>query len=305
MEVFTIFFPKMMALFFVIVLGFIAKKVVEVDRNSIAKLLFYIIVPLVFFHSTANLDVDVELLILPLITASISSILGYLIFYFSKGYVEDKTRAVFSFASVNSNVGYFLLPVVWGVFDQTAAGIFVLMVLGNVLYENTIGFFICYQGHYSAKESFLKILKLPAIYGIILGLIFSYSQNIKIPQMFDDIFLNIRGAYSVLGMMMIGIGVADIKAFSFDLRFIGLSFVVKFVLWPLFSLFLVFLDKVFFNLYDATTYKMLILFSVAPLAANNIVIASVLDLYPDKVSTAVVASTLFAVFYIPIILYII
>lgn len=305
MEIFTSFLPKMVALFLVIILGFIARKSVEIERNTIAKLLFYIIVPLVFFHSTASLNIDPEMLALPLLTAGISGIIAYIIFYFTKGKIEDKTRAIFSFSSVNANVGYFLLPIVWQEFDQNAAGIFVLMVLGNAIYENTIGFFIAYQGCYSAKESLVKILKLPAIYGVILGLIFSYYPSLKVPNMLEDVFLNIRGSYSILGMMMIGIAIADIKELSLDLKFMSYSFLVKFIIWPLFSILLIMLDKSIFHLYDPITYKMLILFSVAPLAANNVVVASVLDLYPEKTSTSVVASTIFAVIYIPIVLYLV
>ncbi len=302
MEFYFILFAKLCALFSLVLLGFIARKFVEIDRQSIAKLIFYIIVPLVFFHAISKLKPEPELLILPIITASISAILASSIFYLSKNIVDDSTRAIFSFASANSNVGYFLLPLVWELFDEKAAGIFIIMVLGNVIYENTIGFFIAYQGHYTAKESMMKIVKLPALYGMLFGFLFSYSNHLHVPELFNDTLINIRGAYVTLGMMMVGVGLADIKNLNIDFKFIGANFIVKFILWPLLALVFISVDKIFIHAFDSVVYKMLILFSVAPLAANNIVISTVLNLHPDKVAASVVASTIFAVFYIPIVI---
>jgi len=301
MEFYFTLFTKLIALASLGLLGFIARKYVKVERESIAKLVFYILVPITFFHAIANLKPEPELIILPFVTAAISSILAFSIFYLGKNKSDSSTLAIFSFSSANSNVGYFLLPLVWALFDDKAAGIFVIMVLGNVIYENTIGFFIAYQGHYSAKESFIKILKLPALYGVLLGFIFSYSPHLHIPEMLDETLMNIRGSYATLGMMMVGIGLADIEDLNIDLKFIGYTFIVKFIAWPLISLIFIAIDKYLIHAFDPIAYKMLILFSVAPLAANNIIIATVLNLHPNKVSASVVASTIFAVFYIPIV----
>lgn len=302
MEFYFTLFTKLVALSSLGLLGFVARRYVKIERESIAKLVFYILVPITFFHAIANLKPEPELIILPFVTAAISSILALSIFYFGKNKSDSSTIAIFSFASANSNVGYFLLPLVWALFDDKAAGIFVIMVLGNVIYENTIGFFIAYQGHYSAKESLIKILKLPALYGVLLGFIFSYYSHLHIPQMLDETLMNIRGSYATLGMMMVGIGLADIEDLNIDFKFIGYTFIVKFLFWPLLSLVFIAFDKYLFHAFDPVAYKMLILFSVAPLAANNIIIATVLNLHPNKISAAVVASTIFSVFYIPIVI---
>ena len=137
---------------------------------------------------------------------------------------------------------------------------------------------------------------------MILGFTISLVDSFSIPEMFDDMLLNVRGAYATLGMMMIGIGLADIKEYKLDFKFIGASLIIKFLLWPLVALAFIALDKIFFHAYDPVVYKMLILFSAAPLAANNIVIATVLDLHPEKVAASVVLSTVFALFYVPLII---
>lgn len=293
-------FVKLMALFSLIGLGFIAHKVLDIDRISIAKLVFYILAPLVFFNSVGKLELDLSIIVLPLLIASFSSILAIASFYISKNYCNGVTRATFSFISANSNVGYFLLPIVWEFFDDVAAGTFVVMVLGNSIYESTTGFFIASRGKFSIYESFIKIAKLPSLYAMIFGFIISGVEQFSVPKMFNDVFANIQGAYATLGMMMIGFGLADIKDFKLDFKFISATFVVKFLFWPLLALTFVTIDKTLLHAYDPVMHKMLILFSTAPLAAHNIIIATVLNLQPEKVAASVVLSTVFALFYVPI-----
>ena len=295
-------FGKLFALSCIAGLGFIARKHLDIDKNSIAKIIFYLLVPLTFFSSIAKLKPEASLLLLPLITAAISSFIALATFYISKRHFDNATSAIFSFSCANSNVGYFLLPLVWEIFPAEIAGIFVIMVLGNVIYENTIGFFIAYQGQFSAKESMLKIVKLPAIYAVILGFIVSFSNDLSIPVIFNEPLNNIRGAYSSLGMMMIGMGLADIKHLQLDFKFISVSLVMKFLAWPLVALIFIVIDKLLIGAFDSDVYKMLLLFSIAPLAANNIVVSTMLNIHPDKVAASVVLSTFFAIFYIPLVM---
>lgn len=301
MEFAVFIFLKLIALFSFVVLGFVSRRFIGIDRLAISQLVFYIISPIVFFQAIARLKPEVEIFVLPLVTASISSILAILIFLSTKGFVKDTTRAIFSFISTNSNVGYFLLPIVWELFDDVAAGIFVVMVIGNNIYENTVGFFIAARGKFTLKESLGKLFKLPSFYAMIFGFTFSVVDCLSIPAMFNDALLSVKGAYSTLGMMIIGFGLADIKHFKLDFSFIISSFIVKFFLWPLLTLGFIYLDQNIIHFFDPIVYKMLILFSVAPLAANNIVIATVLDLHPEKVATSVFLSTIFAIFYVPLV----
>jgi len=300
--VFILIFKKLLALFCLIALGFVTRRWLQVDRDSIAKLIFYVLVPIVFFDAAAKSPPNVTLFNLPIIIAVISGIAAFIALYSSKYFLEVSYRSIFAFASANANVGYLLLPIVWEMFDSQAASVFVIMVLGNVIYENTIGFFIASSGNFSAKESINNIIRLPALHALLLGIIFSFVEKLSIPEMFHDVILNVRGAYSVLGMMIIGFAIADIKHLKLDWKFISSCLVIKFLVWPLLALITVEIDKHFIHAYDTTTHKMLILFSTAPLAANNVVIASLLKLHPDTVASSVVISTIFALFYIPIVI---
>ena len=65
---------------------------------------------------------------------------------------------------------------------------------------------------------------------------------------------------------------------------------------------LISLDFYIFKIYDYEIYRAFILLSIVPIAANTVIFATVLNVYPEKVSSAVLFSTIFALVYVPIII---
>ena len=64
----------------------------------------------------------------------------------------------------------------------------------------------------------------------------------------NNFIISMQGAYVTLGMMLIGFGISTIKNFSFDYKFIALSFLGKFIFWPLLMLALISLDFYIFKI---------------------------------------------------------
>ena len=118
----------------------------------------------------------------------------------------------------------------------------------------------------------------------------------------DNFVISMQGAYVTLGMMLIGFGISSIKNLSFDYKFISLSFLGKFVVWPLLMLILVLIDHYLFQFYTIEIYRAFMLLSIVPIAANTVIFATALDVFPEKVSSAVLFSTIFALLYVPIII---
>jgi predicted permease len=101
-------------------------------------------------------------------------------------------------------------------------------------------------------------------------------------------------------MMLVGLGVAELRTLRFDWRFISTAFVAKFIVWPVFVGAFLFADQNVFGLYDSRTHQMMALISCTPLAANTVAFATLLKAEPEKAGVAVLLSTLFALFYIPL-----
>ena len=99
---------------------------------------------------------------------------------------------------------------------------------------------------------------------------------------------------------IIGMGLATVHARHVDLKFISLAMVAKFIFWPLIIAGVVTLDKTLIHAYDHDIYNVLILMAIVPLAANTVTLATEVNVHPDKAAIAVLISTVFALFYIPL-----
>jgi predicted permease len=102
--------------------------------------------------------------------------------------------------------------------------------------------------------------------------------------------------------MLIGLGIGVRKKLKFDFKFIGVTFFAKFITWPLLILLIILLDKSFLHLYNPQIYEVMLLISIVPLAANAVAFSTLLQLHPEKASLAVLLSTVFALFYIPLVI---
>lgn len=301
MEIFLSIFLKIIPLYIFTALGFIAGRYLDIDAKGIGKLIIYIIAPFVIFEAITHSNLSISTFILPIIAFLMCSLVAFLFYEYGK-YIYGDTRAnVLAIVSSEGNTGYFGIPIALLLFDQNIFGIYILGTLGVTIFENTIVYYLTARGRYTVKESVSRLKKLPAIYAFMFAIIFLYF-DIKLPKLMDNFVINMQGAYVVLGMMLIGFGISKIKNFSFDYKFIALSFLGKFIIWPLLMLVLVLLDYYIFNIYNDEIYIAFMLLSIVPIAANTVIFATVLNVYPDKVSSAVLFSTIFGLVYVPIII---
>lgn len=217
-----------------------------------------------------------------------------------KNYWQDTSRNILAFTAGSGNTGYFGLPVAVAIFGEQAASIVILCIMGLVLYENSLGFFITARGHHTTKEALKKVFSLPSLYAFLLGLIFNLF-HLKVGEVYFEAMWIFRGLYTLLGMMMIGFGLSAVDRLKFDFKFFLVAFLVRFFLWPAAIFFLISFDKLFFNIFTPPMRQVLVLMSIVPLAANTVAYASALGVQPAKASVAVLASTLFALFYIPLV----
>lgn len=299
MEIFFTLVIKIIPLYCIIFLGFIAGKYLHVQRESIAKLLIYIISPVVIFNSILATPLTVGVLLLPVMFYLVSSCICLVTLFFSKHWWQDSTKNIVSFAAGSGNTGYFGLPVAIALLGPDVAGLALIATLGIILYENTVGFFITARGHHTIQESIQRVLKLPTIYGFIIGITINFLGFKLGPAYFD--FANLfRGAYTVLGMMLIGLGLASITSYKFDFKFISVTLVTKFIVWPVLILGIIMLDMSVLHFFNSTIYSVMKLLAIVPLAANTVAFATELKTHPEKAAFAVLLSTLVALLYIPL-----
>lgn len=299
MHIFFTLFLKIIPLYCIILLGYIAGRKLHVKKESIAPLLIYIIAPVVVFTGVSKADISAGTLSLPLFFFCLASTLCLFAYTVGSLIWKDSEKNILAFAAGAGNVGYFGLPVAVAVFGPEAIPLVVLSVFGIILYENTLGFYITAKGNFSSRESIRKVLKLPTVYAFFLGVIINLS-GIPSGQALTDLATYFQGAYTTLGMMLIGLGIASAGTLKIDAPFIAFSFSIKFLLWPLLVALFIALDSTMFHLYGQQIHSVMILLSAVPLGANIVAYATELKTHPEKAATAVLLSTLVALFYIPI-----
>ncbi|MCH2547950.1 MAG: AEC family transporter [Alphaproteobacteria bacterium] len=299
MPVFFALLIKVIPLYGNLALGFVAGKWLHVQRDSIASLMIYIIAPIVFFGGITKMQLTPALLFMPALGWLLSLIIGGATYLIARRLYSDGRPNIMAAAAGTGNNGYFGLPIAMMLFDAQTVGIYLMLVIGVTIYESTIGFYMTAKGQYSASDSLRKTLRLPVIYALFGGAAISLS-GLSMPAIFYDFLQYFEGTYTVLGMMIIGLGLSGMRNFSIDVGFTAILFVARFIAWPLLALGVVWLDQQIFDFYSDSVRRAVLLISIMPLAANSVAIAALLKCEPEKTATAVVLSTIFAALYVPV-----
>lgn len=292
-------FTKLIPFYFYILLGFIAGRHFGLNREGVAKFLIYTISPVVVFAGAYRAQLNFAELSLPLVVWFVASVCCVAFYKFGKKiFPNDTTANLLGLSAGSGNTGYFGIPVAIMVFGEQVFPMATLCTLGMILYELTTGFFITARGQHTIKEVLVKMKKLPALYAFFIGVILNFAK-FNIGEIVNSSIDQFKGVYTIVGMMMIGMGLATAHRTLVDKKFMQWAFIAKFIAWPALMNIIIFIDKNFLHLYNQDIYELLILVSIVPLAANTVTWATELKAHPEKAAIAVTISTLFALFYIP------
>lgn len=299
MHVLILLIERLLPLYALILIGFIAGRLLDLHRESIARLIIYVIMPVVVLFATATTELSLSNLSLPIVFFLVGTGLSFLAFGLTRHLWPDSTPNVLAFAAGTANTGYFGIPVALAVFGSWSTGLVIFANLGLVLFENGVGFYHLARSHYSLHDALRKLRGLPALYAFGFGILVNLT-HLPIPQPVAGLAIMFRDAYSLLGMMVIGLGLSATRRFAFDWRFISLALLAKFALWPLIISGLLWADRLWVHLLTPQAATIMAFMSFMPLAANTVVFATELRAQPEKAALAVLVSTLLALVAVPL-----
>ena len=298
MAIFSIVFFKVVAVLLNVIIGFLAGRFAKVERDSIASLLFYFIAPIVFFGIPSSTAMSVSSIGVMFVTFAISTILCFASYKLYSHYWQDDTRNILALSAGDGNSGYFMLPIATALFDDYTLSMYMMAVVGMNIYESSVGYYMCAKSVVSTRDSIMKVIKLPMLNAFVAGCLCSFA-GITLPDFLDDFMHGMRSAFSILGMIMIGLGLSTIPKFEIDIKFTSACLISKFVFYPVAVNIFIAFDKILFGFYDDSVYDALQLVSFVPLAANTIVFASIWKLNPERMAATVLISSVLALLYIP------
>lgn len=290
---------KILPFYSLIVLGFIAGRFLKVDRQSVANVLFYIVIPIVFFDFGIKLRLELDIFILPILLFGISILLNRSYLYLGKKIWPNDSRAnVIAFSAGTANTGYFGLPVALMLFDFETVAVYMLMNIGLSFYDYTLGAFTIARGKFSRRDAIKSVFRMPILYAFFLGLLFS-SFGFAMPENIEVVATYFTGTYAILGMMIIGLGISSIKGFQFDWKFISVFLSARFIAAPIITLALIYIDAGLLHIFDRNIHLAALLTSIVPPAANTVIFASIHHAHPEDTASAVVMGTILALVYLP------
>lgn len=278
----------------VALIGVVVGKKFKTNQQDISTLLVYVITPAVMFVSVLQAPPGnyLHFSVGAFLTCSMSCLLAYRV----GGLLwRDNTKNLFAFAGGTGNTGYFGLPMALALFDAHGAAVAVFIIFGANVYDVTVGYFITSRGHYSVRDSLRTVVRIPTLYAFVLGMLIKDSALMP-GEVLIASMNNFKGAYSVLGMMVIGLTLAKVNRLALDLRFLLASLGWKYLYWPGLGMLLL---SVFGSALAPAEQGAILLMCCVPMAGNTVVIANQLQMHPEKAATAVMASTLLAMASMP------
>lgn len=293
---------KTLPLYIIAALGFFGGRYLNLDNKTIATTAIYIVTPVIIFNGALNSELSINILIIPLISFMLFCLVTIIAYLGSRVFGKNREdSSILSFLSASGNVGYFGLPLALAVFGESVESEFVMLILGFQVYFATVGMYVLASSKFSLKESLNKVLRMPYIYAFVIG-VFVNFLNFDLGVGYDSLITIFRGGYSLLGMMLVGLGIAKIKSVKVEWGFVVFALMVRHILWPLLLLFIVYIDSFYTKLFDTELRNIFILVSLVPSAAVAVAMSIDFDLKPEQTSITVLISTILAMFYIPLVL---
>ncbi len=287
-------------LYALILLGFLIGKTTDLDVKSISTLMLYAILPVVMFGASGTMEFTSNYAVPPFIIASISIIASTTAYFVSrKIWGESDTRHnLLGMLGVSSNATYFGIPIALALFGKEWIGVYMMMVFPLFVLDCTLGYYFAVRGELTVKDALYRTAKLPIIYGAVAGLLLNMSGFEFTPLMIEY-WHRFTGTIIILGMMLIGAGLAKMDRFRFDRSFLIGVCCLRYLIWPMLGLLWVGFDLYYLQILSEQIHGMIILICACPLAANTVAYAVKANLYPALTSCMVLITTILALVFIP------
>lgn len=293
-------FVSIIPIYALILVGFFSTSVLKCSKESVAKILLYILSPMVIFNAAMKIEFNANIIFIPVVIYSVSILMSCFTYPFLKFFFKDNRANLLSFSTSAGNLGFLGIPLAMIILDENLLEVFIFSTIAPVLYQYTWGYFMASKGTYSLKQSLIKFIKLPVLHAFLLGLYLNFL-GLSLPNFLENIFANAKGALIILGMMMIGMGMEKFKeARAFDFKFLSTALFLKICIHPLIMCLFIAFDTSYLHFFDAKYYLIFFIAAIVSMGGNSIVITQILKISPEKMAFAVLVSNFASLFSIPL-----
>lgn len=282
--------------------GFIGQKLLNLDIKSVSTMSLYLMMPFLTFDTFYTNELNMEYLYMFILSVLLTVVLVIITIIVGKMIKADKSNlSSIMLGTVFPNSGNYGAPVALFAYGTGAFDYAIIIMVIHGLIQNTLGIFIASYGSErstSIKEALMNTIKMPVLYGVILGILFQVL-HIKLPTTIID-GISMLGAASIPTVMLIlGMQLAEIRRQKFEYKYINTTIIIRMIISPLAAAVLV----SFFPINDLLK-NVFILLAAMPVAVNTTLLAVQFNTKPNLLSFTTLITTLISLVSIPLTLFI-
>lgn len=286
--------------FIILAIGYIGQKNINIDRKPVSVTALYLMYPFLAFRTfyTNKLTMDYLYILIFCLSLCIALLIIVLVIAKIKKLNEMKTSAVI-LSGVFMNSGNYGTPIILFAFGTVGFDYAVIMMVIQSILMNTIGLFYAAKGSSDTtnmKDSLMSIIKMPIIYGALVGIVCQLI-SLKVPNFLMQSIHLIADATIPTIMLVLGMQLASLSRSKVKLKDIFGIIFLRNAVSPLIALLLVMVLPI-----DELLAKILIVLSAMPTAANTTMFALQFNTDPDFVSFSTLVTTVLSIVTVPIML---
>ena len=282
--------------FIVFFIGYILQKKKDVNLKALSTVTVYVLIPCLVFRSLLETKIEHQylmmvmiVLLLMIITISINKLVVKL------KKLDSDTESALVLSTVFMNAGNYGTPIVLFVFGKEAFHIAISFYVIQLILFNTVGIYYVTRSKESLMKGIINIMKLPAIYAVILALIF--KQIPILPEnMLSIVSVLADGALPII-MLLLGMQLANLKIEALAWKQVSYVTTMRLIISPLVAILITLWIPI-----DPIYRNVIIILAAMPTAVNVSLYALEFNLRSKIVSVSTLFNTLLSVVTVTILL---
>lgn len=216
--------------------GFLLGRILHLDSRPLGRVIFYILSPVLIFSILSSSKLAVASILLMVgYTASVMLLVAIIAFSIGRLLrLEPHALTAVVLTSMFANNGNYGLPLIAFAFGQEALAYASIYFVTNSLLFYTLGVLIASLGHLRTKEALLGLFKVPAIYAILLAVVFIQTGWTLPGPIQKTVDLTASGAVPAM-LILLGLELQKVE-WTHNLRALSIPVVCRLLVGPAIAL---------------------------------------------------------------------
>jgi predicted permease len=287
----SLFLNNLLPIFLIAGSGYLLSRLTNLSPHALSQIIFYLFSPCLIFNLLTQSQLSQnDILRVMMFSASVILSVGGLTWLIgSLIKLEKKVLAGTMLVSMFINAGNYGLPVVLFAFGETALSYASVFFVTNAILSYSVGVFIASMGSASLSKSLGNLFKVPAVYALIVALVFMRT-GWEVPPFLDRSVTLLANASIPAMLVLLGIQFTRVTWSGKRVPIILATGMRLFV-----SPAIAFLFVIIYGI-SGSARQAGIIQSSMPSAVLNTVISTEYDAEPTLVSAAVFVTTVLSPF---------